>query len=78
MKVKSSVNLPPDPKSMAQHIRRANYQTFEWSQVARKIMIHDRFTDTGWKWDEEQEMAFPIWFEGNLFFEPACHCIYAK
>ena len=64
LKVKSSLNLPADPKSMKQHIHRANHQLFEWLQTHIKLTRKGDLSNSGWVWDEEERRVVPIWFEG--------------
>lgn len=43
MKTKSSLTLPPDPKSIKQHILRVKFQLFEWLQFNEKNQSQKRF-----------------------------------
>ena len=68
MKVKSSMGLPADPKSLRQHIRRANFQLMEWLQCSKELMLDKNLTNSGWKVessDESEISVVPVWYEGK-------------
>ena len=68
MKVKSSMGLPADPKSLRQHIRRANFQLMEWLQCSKEFMLDKNLTNSGWKVessDESEISVVPVWYEGK-------------
>ena len=65
MKSKSSSSIPPDPDSVEQAIKRANYQVFHWVRCCEVTIETVSFEDHGWKWDEEKRVVVPIWFKGK-------------
>ncbi|XP_065053639.1 uncharacterized protein LOC135682604 [Rhopilema esculentum] len=65
MKSKSSSSIPPDPDSVKQAIRRANYQVFHWVRCCEVNIETVSFENHGWKWDKEKQVVVPIWFKGK-------------
>ena len=64
MKVKSSSTFPPGLKSFNKHIRRVNFQLYEWVRFERNI------NGNGRKQDEEDGKIIPVWYEGRwLLFD---------
>ena len=49
MKSKSSSSIPPDPDSVEQAIRRANYQVFHWVRCCEVNIETVSFENHGWK-----------------------------
>ena len=63
-KEKSSITLPPDPDSLLQACKRAQFQTQIWLQCGKVTMRIPSPQDYGWIWDEEKKAMVPIWFTG--------------
>ena len=63
MKTKSSQSLPPDPKSMEQHIRRCNCQLMIWLSCDQAN--HQCISLDGGGWIVKNEQMQPIWFLGK-------------
>ena len=63
MKTKSSQSLPPDPKSMEQHIRRCNCQLMIWLSCDQANHQYISLDDGGWMVKNEQMQR--IWFLGK-------------
>ena len=68
MKVKSSLTLPPDPKSTKQHILWVNFQLLDWLSFNEKAQQEKDLSNSGWVWDESRDQFIPIWFEGKPFY----------
>ena len=60
MKTKSSQSLPPDPRSMEQHIRRCNCQFMIWLSCDQGN--HQCISLDGSGWLVKNERMQPIWF----------------
>ena len=65
MKVKSSSTLPPGPKSFNKHIRRVNFQLYEWVRFDTKIIPERIINGNGRKQGEEDGKIIPVWYEGR-------------
>ena len=65
MKSKSSSSIPPDPDSVEQAIRRANYQVFHSVRCSEVKIETVSFENHGWKWGEETQVVVLIWFKGK-------------
>ena len=63
MKVKSSSTLPPGPKSFNKHIRRVNFQLYEWVRFDTKIIPERNINGNGRKQGEEDGKIIPVWYE---------------
>eukprot|EP00794_Sanderia_malayensis_P005090 gene5090-biopygen4150 len=64
MKTKTSMSIPPDQDSVLQAIKRVHYQAFHWHRCSDITIPEVSFEDHGWKWDEEEGLVVPVWFEG--------------
>ena len=62
--MKSSVRLPPDPKSIKQHILRVSFQLFEWVKFNERMLPPRDYHDCGWEWDENEKQVIPKSYEG--------------
>ena len=71
MKVKSSMDLPADPESLKQHIRRANFQLLQWLQCDKDYMPDKNITNNGWTVEsvESAISVVPVWYEGKQIEE---------
>ena len=58
---KSSLNIPPDPNSCAQAIKRVHHQAFRWCRCTNKIIAHIDFKKNGWKLGPNGNVI-PIWY----------------
>ena len=66
-KNKTSTNIPPDPDSLLQDLKRKQLQVKVWNQLDKITMtIYDQKL-YGWKLREEDGMMVPEWFTGNQF-----------
>ena len=63
LKTKSSQSLPPDPKSMEQHIRRCNCQLMIWLSCDQAN--HQCISLDGSGWMVKNEQMQPVWFLGK-------------
>ena len=64
---KNSTNLPPDPDSLLQDLKRKQLQVYIWKQLDN---VWINIVDTklyGWRLSDEMGMLVPIWFEGQQF-----------
>ncbi len=63
-KEKSSMSLPPDPDSLLQALKRAQFQTLLWQQcsVIRIELLNPE--QYGWKWDDDAKKMVPLWYNG--------------
>ena len=69
-KNKTSTNLPPDPDSLLQDLRRKQLQVLIWQQMDNVTMDEIDPLRYGWKTREEDKMLVPLWFTGKQF--PPC------
>ena len=66
LKNKSSLNLPADPDSMTQEIKRCHLQAYVWLRCLQGIIPKLDPDNYGWRIIADDEME-PIWFTGHQF-----------
>ena len=67
--------LPPDPDSVAQYIKRAHYQAYEWYRCGQQTINHLDVEECGWTIKKREVTS--IWFDGNQF-PPSAHNAHSK
>ena len=67
-KQKTSTNLPPNPDSLLQALRRVQLKVYVWRRLY-KIWINnaDPLLLYGWRYCVVVDMLLPVWFTGNQF-----------
>ena len=61
---KSTTMIPPVPDSLLQAIKRVHYQVFIWLRSHEANINSLRYQEFGWKWCDEGNMLWPVWFTG--------------
>ena len=66
-KQKTSANLPPDPDSLLQALRRVQLQVYVWRRLYEIWINHVDPLLYGWRYCVVEDMLLPVWFTGNQF-----------
>ena len=64
IKLKTSMSLPPDCRSIFEAIKRAQLQVFTWSHCNQSIIQNVNPEMYGWHWDSNVNLMVPVWFTG--------------
>ena len=74
---KNSTNIPPDPDSLLQDLKRKQLQVNIWRQLDKITMTIFDHKLYGWKVREEDGILVPVWLTGNEFppsLQRNCRC----
>ena len=63
-KSKSTANIPPDPDSLLQALKRVHAILYVWIRSDECHIDLLPYRDFGWEWCEDQKVVAPVWFIG--------------
>ena len=66
-KQKTSTNLPPDPDSLLQALRRVQLKVYVWRRLYEIWINNADPLLYGWRYCVVVDMLLPVWFTGNQF-----------
>ena len=69
---KNSTNLPPDPDSLLQDLKRKQLQVYIWRRLDKVWINHVDPGMYGWRFCDVEGMFLPIWFTGNQLPPSLC------
>ena len=58
--------IPPCKSSLKEHIKRANYQVYQWKRSHKQFpLIPSPTSDNGWCLDSQGHLV-PVWYQGEM------------